>query len=45
MTTPVYAPLPETAKGRLANSQQGKPCFTSDLSVTEFRPGSNRWAW
>ena len=36
MTTPVYAPLPETAKGRLATSQQGRPCFTSDLSVNEF---------
>jgi uncharacterized protein YbjQ (UPF0145 family) len=36
MTTPMYAPLPETAKGRLDNSRQGKPCFTSDLSVNEF---------
>jgi uncharacterized protein YbjQ (UPF0145 family) len=28
--------LPETARGRLTQSQQGKPCFTSDLSVNEF---------
>ncbi|MEY9932416.1 uncharacterized protein YbjQ (UPF0145 family) [Catenulispora sp. GP43] len=29
-------PLPESARGRLAQSQQGRPCFTSDLSVNEF---------
>lgn len=28
--------LPESARGRLAQSQQGRPCFTSDLSVNEF---------
>jgi uncharacterized protein YbjQ (UPF0145 family) len=36
MTTPAYAPLPDTARGRLDNSRSGKPCFTSDLSVNEF---------
>lgn len=29
-------PLPDSARGRLAQSQQGRPCFTSDLSVNEF---------
>jgi hypothetical protein len=29
-------PLPDSARGRLAQSQQGRPCFTSDLSVSEF---------
>jgi uncharacterized protein YbjQ (UPF0145 family) len=28
--------LPDSARGRLAQSQQGRPCFTSDLSVNEF---------
>jgi uncharacterized protein YbjQ (UPF0145 family) len=29
-------PLPDSARGRLAQSQQGRPFFTSDLSVNEF---------
>lgn len=29
-------PLPDSARGRLAQSQQGRACFTSDLSVNEF---------
>jgi uncharacterized protein YbjQ (UPF0145 family) len=29
-------PLPDSARGRLAQSRQGRPCFTSDLSVNEF---------
>src|SRR5260221_1351565 len=29
-------PLPETARRRLAQSREGKTCFTSDLSVNEF---------
>jgi uncharacterized protein YbjQ (UPF0145 family) len=28
--------LPESAKSRLTASSQGRPCFTSDLSVNEF---------
>jgi uncharacterized protein YbjQ (UPF0145 family) len=39
MTTPTSQqsqPLPQTAQQRLAQSQQGHPCFTSDLSVNEF---------
>ncbi|GAA2057096.1 heavy metal-binding domain-containing protein [Catenulispora yoronensis] len=29
-------PLPDSARSRIAQSQQGRPCFTSDLSVNEF---------
>ena len=29
-------PLPESARARLGRSQQGRPFFTSDLSVNEF---------
>jgi uncharacterized protein YbjQ (UPF0145 family) len=29
-------PLPESAQSRLHASAQGRPCFTSDLSVNEF---------
>jgi uncharacterized protein YbjQ (UPF0145 family) len=29
-------PLPESAQSRLQASSQGRPCFTSDLSVNEF---------
>ena len=28
--------LPESARARLGRAQQGKPFFTSDLSVNEF---------
>jgi uncharacterized protein YbjQ (UPF0145 family) len=33
---PQYPQLPDIARGRLEGSRQGRPCFTSDLSVNEF---------
>jgi len=39
MTLPVSQqpqPLPDSARARLGRSQQGRPFFTSDLSVNEF---------
>jgi uncharacterized protein YbjQ (UPF0145 family) len=39
MTMPVSQqpqPLPESARARLGRAQQGRPFFTSDLSVNEF---------
>ncbi|GAA1269630.1 heavy metal-binding domain-containing protein [Kitasatospora nipponensis] len=36
MTTPPPLHVPDVARGRLDASRQGRPCFTSDLSVNEF---------